>query len=717
MTTIVIPDFQFSGNYYPELLEDLTQYKRINVSELTDESEEEPFTQLLMAIALIGHQSNVLADLVALEGYLPTAKLRASVKRLLQLIDYDLAQPSPAAADLVMKLSGGFDIASQITAPGSRFTTTATAETPAIDFEDIVGHTVERSDEMYKVWAYDSGGISWTDHTVDANTPSSPFTPGWSTPAAGDALYFAHRHLQWNRLKFDISVAGSGLTGVWEYYGGNWASHEPDSVSNLGIKLRVELNNLLGTDSRAGAKVRVRSNLTGAYEELDSLFDTVNYVETGFLGQTSPSVDASDYSVGADWREPENLVDGTLDFSVTGEKNVDFDLPQSLHKNWQKVYVVDTFAVWMRYRIISVSTPSTPQIDTVDIDDDDIFLVEQVTQGISRQDDPLASSTGLPDQAYTLLNFPVIDDNTLEIIVDESGVEYTWTRVDNFLSSTSVDRHYIVDFDDNGQAIITFGDSNLGKIPPAGTDNIRANYRTMVNLDGNVGPQSINQNQSGSAYIASIYNPRSATGYQPEEGHDSADLERAKRAGSASVRVGDTASSVEEVETLTVAFQASDGSKPFSRCKGIEEGYGPKTIEAVVVGAGGQLATSTQLQELEDYFNGIDDQQYGVLVINHEVTASNWEPKSVPVTATVYGGNLASVQTALTAFLNPEAKDEQGDWQWNFGGEVPVSRIVAEIFNTTPVPRKVVVTSPPSDVQLNTKELPSAGILIITIIP
>jgi hypothetical protein len=280
-----------------------------------------------------------------------------------------------------------------------------------------------------------------------------------------------------------------------------------------------------------------------------------------------------------------------------------------------------------------------------------------------------------------------------------------------------VDRHYTVDFDDDGRAEITFGNGTLGKIPPAGVDNINSDYRTMDEVNGNVGALAINQNQSGSSYIALVYNPRPASGYQAREGADEEALATAKKAGVASLRTGSTAASVLEVETLTTAYLDDDGSRPFTRALGIEEGYGVKTVEAVVVAAGGVAAAQADLDDLEEYFNGdFASKIYGVLVANHQVTAVNFTPKTIDVTATVYGGNQTSVETALTALLHPEATDDDGDWIWEYGEEVPLSVIIAEIMNTTPKPSKTTITTPASDTTLATRELPVTGTLSITVV-
>lgn len=721
MTTITIPDFQYAAQYYPEILEVLIQRMRVDVPEITDEDPAEPFIQLLRSMALSGHYNNVLLDLVAKESYLPTASLRASVKRLLELIDYDLAQASPAVADLIIRLNGTVSSTTQITVAGAQFTTQATSGTPAIPYEDTEGHSVQRTDQLAGCYAYNATGAVWTDHTMAANTPGSTFIPGWGTPEAGDLLYFIHQSVQWDSLLFDIVLAAADITGVWEYYDGYANALNPESVTNMGSYLRIKINPLLGTSERTGASIRVMCQLTGAVETLTSAWDgTDNYIDTtGFLGQISPSTLVAGYSVAAEWREPENLTDETIDYTVTGDKEVTFDLPQSRTTEWVETTVNGLTGYAMRYRIISVGgAPSAPTLDTVDIDNEDVYLPIVVTQGESRKDDPLGSSTGLPDQEFTLANYPVIDDETLTVSVDEGGGAVAWYRVENFLNSTTVDRHYTVDFDDDGKATIKFGDGVNGKIPASGVDNISAVYRTMDEVDGNVGASAIVQNQTGSGYIASVWNPRPASGYQAREGSTAESLETAKAAGVASLRTGSTAASPEEVETLTVAWIASDGSKPFTRCLAIEEGYGVKTIEAVIVAAGGAASTAVLLDELASYFNSdTANKHYGVLVANHQVVPVNYTPHIINVTAIVYGGNQASVETALTALLNPESKDTDGNWTWDFGGEVPLSRIISEIMLTTPKPRKTTVSTPSSDVTLALRELPMVGTVSITIVP
>ncbi len=88
------------------------------------------------------------------------------------------------------------------------------------------------------------------------------------------------------------------------------------------------------------------------------------------------------------------------------------------------------------------------------------------------------TSSGLADQEVVLTSTPYLDDSAL--VVAANGA---FTEVDNFLSSTSADRHYVVVVDQNDKARLRFGNGTLGAIP-SGTINVA--YKTGGGEDGNV---------------------------------------------------------------------------------------------------------------------------------------------------------------------------------------------------------------------------------------
>lgn len=726
MIKIEIPDFEYSGFYYPEILQDLIQYCRTNVPEITDESPEEPFIQLLRAFALGAHVNNVLLDLVAKERFLPTASLRSSVRAHLALIDVQLEQASPAVADLLLELSQVFTSTQLIVPEFSKFATPETPNDSAIDFEALDELQTLRTDQLTKCYAYDASADAWTDHTAEAISPSGNFTPGWTGgPAVGDALYIGHQDILWDELNVVIAVAATGISaGVWEFWDGEFDYTVPDLVTNGGTTLTFDLNGFLGTDNRTGTLVRVKSNITGAYEDLVSVYASGQnrVTTTGFLGQGSPSTSVQDYIVGSEWKPLKDVSDASTRLTTVGSHDITYELPQTLLEKWAKVTVGSTIleanGYWLRFRVTAVSGATNPSITQIRLDTGKQYALATVTQGSSQADDPLGSSTGLASQQFQLARFPVLDDSTLSVHVTES-IEEEWSRVDNFLNSTSVDKHYRVEFDDDGRAVVIFGDGLNGKIPAAGTNNVRAEYRTMEEQDGNVGQNTITVNKAGVAFVNKLYNPRAASGYRIREGATPEDIARLKVAGPASLRTKDRAVTLDDVETLAAAFTNAAGSRPIGRALAIEEAFGPKTIEVVVVGTGGSAVALSDREELADYFNGnVEEKIKGKLLLNHEATITNFTPKTVNVTATVYGGNLTAVKTALTALLNPVALEEDGvSFVWDFATEVPISKITAAIMDTEPKPRKTTIATPAGDTPLGQKELPVAGTLNITILP
>lgn len=713
---VTIPDFEFSGTYYPELLEDLMQYMRTACPEITDEDPAEPFVQLLRANALMGHLNNVLLDLVARERFIGTLTLRESIRNHLSLIDYKLKQATPATVDILIQLSILFASAqTPLFAAGATVATVETGNAKAIVYQSLADFNItQRTDLLSACFAFD--GVAYTDHTAAAN--SSGFTPAWGIPGLGDLLYFGHTDVMWDLLHLTMTTPLPGYIGAWEYFDGSVNSGVPDAVTNNGANLTFDVTSFLGTANRTGARIRVSCTATGVYEDCISTWNgTTNQITTtALLGQTVPSSATSAYVLTADWQELPGVVDGTASLSATGD--VTYVLPQSVLRKWQKTIVNGVNAFWVRFRVI-VAAVGTPVIGAATITAGHQYVLMSMTQGVSQADSPLGSSNGQASQSFQLQQYPVIDDPNLIVYVTEAGVESAWTRVTDFISSGRTDSVYTVDFDDNGIATVTFGDSVNGKIPSAGTNNLRATYRTMDDQNGGVGQNLITVNKSGMPYANTVTNPRAAVGWSVREGSTDADIARLKIAGPASLRTRNRALTADDVATLTLGFVAADGSKPFVRALAIEESFGPKTVEVVVVGSGGVGATASQLAALQDYFNGNSVTGVkGVLVQNNQVIPTNFVPRTVNVAATVFGGNIAKIKTALSALLNPTSLEIDGvTYTWNFGQIVPLARLTQAVMDTTPRPRNVLFTTPPTDMLLATRELPAVGSITLTLVP
>ncbi|KKM81514.1 hypothetical protein LCGC14_1329060 [marine sediment metagenome] len=841
-TDLTIPSFDWTAQYYPELLEALIQFKRTYVPEHTDESAYDGFMQLLSAFACVGHINNSMIDLVANESTLPTSKLVEQVRNMLRLIDYEMASATPAQADIVYELSKVLLVVTEVVPLLAQAATKREIGVETIWYEALAALTVDPTDEFSSVFAEESG--AFVDYTMEANAPTINWTP-WSTPAEKDAIYFGHSHIMWDKLglwlatpmegtkatgtiqfvakaslvdgeKFvlddgtnsavtfwfnqtggytpsggydatniEVDISGDttagdvaitakaaingvttgllitggaivaadlslendgfgtagnqaitetvvnagftfsgmssgtdGVVGIWEYYDGDFVKADPDAVTDETGYLRLRLDTYLGAANRAGTKIRVQFNSTGAYEDAFSAWSgSYNYVDTSsYLGQTVPSTTPADYTVGSDWEEFTGLTDGTEHLSQNGD--VEFDLPQTISENWVAGIVNLVTAYWMRFRVITAAGVTVdPVFQYGRLDQGKQYVYRQVTQGKTQSDNPLGSSDGLADQEF---------ETTQDNYIDGSGEPYVdaelWTVVANFLQSKSTDKHCRVKLGKDDRATLVFGDGINGKIPPAGVGNVRFDYRHDADDDGNAGYNTIVVDKSGLSYVNSLWNPRPAAGWKQAEGATPASLELAKVDGPASLRVKTVALNADDVVNMTKAYEDADGASPFVRAKGIEEGFGVKTLKLVVVAAGGDPASPAQLDALDEFFNGDAYAHPPVrkrFISNQEVTSVNYTQELIDITATVYGvGVVASeIENRLQQIIQPEAVKADGiTWEWEFGATVTRSRIIHEIFEVSEEITNVVLAVPASDVVLQIDELPKAGTLLITVV-
>lgn len=712
-TDIQVPSFEFSAFYYPQLYEALLVYKRINVPELTDESDEEPSIQFTRMFALVGHLNNVLIDLVANESTLPTAQLPETIRNMLRLIDYEMSPATPSSTDLVYKLARVFNTSFQLVPDGAQSSTRRNGDDPVIYFEALTGVLIQRTDQFGAVFVENPAGV-FTTRTTEANAGTN-FV---STLLANCALYLGHDSVMWDKLNIVVAAASPALIGVWEYFDGDVNDTRPTDVVNLGGgQLRFDLTGLLGPNNRSGARVRVRLNTSTAYEDVVSTWTgSINVATTTLLGQSSPSLSEADYTVGSEWQELDGLTDGTALLDQTGD--VSFTLPQSVTQNWQKTTVNGFTGFFLRFRVVTTGVGAGPTLGRIRMDTGKQYALATVYQGRSVTGETLGSSNGTPNQRFATgqTNFIL---NSQEVRVDGEA----WAKVDDFLESGPGSKHYRIELTENEVAQIIFGDGVTGLIPAIGQGNLVIDYRFGAADNGNVGSNTIVVDKQGLTYVDSIFNPRTATGWSEAETASAASLAKAKIAGPASLRTKEVAISPDDLVTLAMAYQDAGGSRPVGRAKPIEESFGPKTVELVCVGTGGVIISNTQLDALTTYFNG-DESAIPPLpkrfVANQEVTCTNFEPFPVDIVATVYAPDDVIAQQVinqLAAVLQPESLKEDGQtYTWEFGADIPRSRIIHEIFRTDARITNVVLATPAADVPLGARELPTAGTFSITMI-
>ncbi len=337
---ISLPDFDLSGFYYPEIIENLILWARVNVPELSSEDPHEIHIQLMRAFSLVGHMVNSNIDHSALELTLPTSKTSEGVRKLVALIDYIMSGSTPARVDAIFKILSVFAPITTLVRNGDVFQTRPGSGETAVPFSAIEDYSIASMSVMEYGFFINAAGLN-IDVTAEIQSAAASTFIFLVNANPNAVLYFGHRGFMWNEFDMNITTALVGAGGVWEYYDPDFSAAPSTAVvSGSGIVFELDTIFDLAQDF-TGAEVTVKCVTTGRKLLIDSTFVASNQISTvgstdPFLGQPAPSGDVSDYIVSIDWVEPENLVDGTTGLTGVGVGVVSFDLPQSLTRNWTR---------------------------------------------------------------------------------------------------------------------------------------------------------------------------------------------------------------------------------------------------------------------------------------------------------------------------------------------------------------------------------------------
>ncbi len=191
---------------------------------------------------------------------------------------------------------------------------------------------------------------------------------------------------------------------------------------------------------------------------------------------------------------------------------------------------------WIRLRFISGSFESQPEIQSI------LTNAVYARNTASYLNEVAGSGTGAPAQSIRPAHGPLLPG--IDLVVDEGSIppaneieimrsegiaepyyvegESVWVRykeVDNFYASTSLSRHFMVDY---RNTIIHFGDGQRGINPPRKKFNIKiASYRTGGGTDGNLASGTLRTLTQSIPFIAGCNNPYPAEGGADMETVDS----------------------------------------------------------------------------------------------------------------------------------------------------------------------------------------------------
>ena len=164
---------------------------------------------------------------------------------------------------------------------------------------------------------------------------------------------------------------------------------------------------------------------------------------------------------------------------------------------------------WIRCRVVKAGYEIPPRIDAIQLNTVPVTEGETVEESLS--------GTGHPDQTHYLLHRPVLAGTLVLSILDKTWEE--WARVDDLDASGPEDPHYLVEYD---AGRISFGDGIRGLIPPDGTGNIKAAYRSGGGEDGDVKAGTIDRILDEGFGMLAVRNDQAASGGAGEETLDEA---------------------------------------------------------------------------------------------------------------------------------------------------------------------------------------------------
>lgn len=281
------------------------------------------------------------------------------------------------------------------------------------------------------------------------------------------------------------------------------------------------------------------------------------------------------------------------------------------------------------------------------------------------------TSTGAANQEYVLPSYPYLDGSAR--VTDSAsgaypGVADGWREVENLLSSTAVDRHYLVVVDERDRASVRFGNGVNGRVP---SGVVTVAYKTGGGSAGRVEAGALTRMEKpvyydslGNLIRVSVTNPSASVG-----GED--------RQSNASIRVN----APEALRVLRRAVSREDYEVAAQQIPGVARalavtsnemtGVGENELLLLIATADGAAPSQALLDQVEALF-APDGPYPRPNTLRLRVQAAPY--LDINVAATLYlapGASTAAVRTAvegaLEGFFAPLDAEGAPNTSINFG--------------------------------------------------
>lgn len=400
-----------------------------------------------------------------------------------------------------------------------------------------------------------------------------------------------------------------------------------------------------------------------------------------------------EYFNGTAWR-PLVVFDRTNNFTASG--SLEFLTPEDIG-------LLAKFDITARYWVRARSATNDP-FDTQRLAG--VFLnTVPALQATTARGEVVGSTSELPGQQLRLARAPVLRGQQLYVrepeapsdveratLEAEEGADALQTRVnpatgepenwvrwhetDSFLESDARSRHYTLD---RATGLITFGDGKRGLVPPRGTNNVAADYRSGGGVAGNVGPGAIAQIVTAVAGVKTVANPFASDGGAAAE-----TVAMVEQRGPQTIR--HRAHAVASGDLVWLAREAAGTRVARAKCLSNvnrELRFEPGWATLLIVPGGTEsklLPSSALIREVEDFLNarafmGLSQQTPSrINVIGAGYLKIKVLAKIVPQDIGEAEQVKQRAVAALDAFLHPLTGGPRGTG-WEFGRDVYESEV------------------------------------------
>ncbi|MGK7918305.1 MAG: putative baseplate assembly protein, partial [Prochloraceae cyanobacterium] len=181
--------------------------------------------------------------------------------------------------------------------------------------------------------------------------------------------------------------------------------------------------------------------------------------------------------------------------------------------------------------------------------------IVEATHGETVSEEVLGSGDGaIANQRFELQKPPLTYISATTV----SGIESTltvyvndvaWERANSLYALDQLAQGYIVRQENDGTTQVIFGDGERGARLPSGQENVVANYRSGIGVEGNIGAESLTILKTRPLGLEEVTNPLPATG-----GAEREDLAEARNNAPLTIRTLDRIVSLQDFEDFARSF-------------------------------------------------------------------------------------------------------------------------------------------------------------------